>query len=145
MNIDEQIHLECKVDGYEDGFTWSSSDPNIATVDNNGILEILNTGEITVTATDINENIYEITIVIIKEDYMLGDIDNDGIITISDAIIVLSYYAQNAAGLNTADNLEFNNIKYGDIDNDSEITISDAIAILTYYAKNAAGLNPSWN
>ena len=145
VNIDEQIHLECKVDGYEDGFTWSSSDPNIATVDNNGILEILNTGEITVTATDINENIYEITIVIIKEDYMLGDIDNDGIITISDAIIVLSYYAQNAAGLNTADNLEFNNIKYGDIDNDSEITISDAIAILTYYAKNAAGLNPSWN
>ena len=78
----------------------------------------------------------------------LGDADQDTEITINDATMVLTYYAQIAAGLEYAFNEDeaYNEkIKtYVDINQDGMINITDATAILTYYAKNAAGLRPSW-
>ncbi|MBQ8725340.1 MAG: leucine-rich repeat protein, partial [Oscillospiraceae bacterium] len=67
-----------------------------------------------------------------------GDTDGDGIVSISDAVLVLKIYAQNAAGLvpDAGDS---------DIDGDGAVRIEDATAILSYYAMNAAGMHVSWN
>ncbi|MBQ8724307.1 MAG: hypothetical protein IJY74_01375, partial [Oscillospiraceae bacterium] len=78
----------------------------------------------------------------------LGDADQDTEITINDATLVLTYYAENAAGLEyvfNEDEAYNEKIKgYVDINQDSVIDITDATAILTYYAQNAAGMRPSW-
>ncbi len=73
-----------------------------------------------------------------------GDADGNGTIDLSDAVKVLTIYAENASGLNRA--------IYGstldsaaDVNSDGNIDLDDAVAILTYYAHNAAGLDPSWD
>lgn len=70
--------------------------------------------------------------------YGKGDVDGDADITISDATAMLSYYAENAAGLPT----EINDIQENaaDMDKDGEITISDATTALSLYAEHAAGI-----
>lgn len=70
--------------------------------------------------------------------YGKGDVDGDADITISDATAMLSYYAENAAGLQA----EINDIQQNaaDMDNDGEITISDASTALSLYAEHAAGI-----
>ena len=75
---------------------------------------------------------------------LTGDADGNGTIDLSDAVKVLTIYAENASGLNRA--------IYGstldsaaDVNSDGNIDLDDAVAILTYYAHNAAGLDPSWD
>ena len=78
----------------------------------------------------------------------IGDVSTDGVIGIDDATLVLTYYAQNAAGLNPNFNedttVNERLCAAADIDEDAQIAISDATMVLTYYAQNAAGLNPTW-
>ena len=78
-----------------------------------------------------------------------GDANDDCEVDLTDATIVLSYYAQNAAGLApvfSEDEVENQLLFYAaDVDIDDNITITDATMILSYYAQNAAGLEPSWD
>lgn len=70
--------------------------------------------------------------------YGKGDVDGDADITLSDASMMLSCYAQNAAGLPA----EINEIQKNaaDMDKDGEITIGDASTALSLYAEYAAGI-----
>ena len=68
-----------------------------------------------------------------------GDVDDNGSVDISDATLVLTYYAKQAAGINT-DDFKDGQSKAADINADGTVDISDATDILTIYAKNAAGL-----
>lgn len=70
--------------------------------------------------------------------YGKGDVDGDADITISDATAMLSYYAENAAGLQA----EINDIQENaaDMDKDGEITLNDATTALSLYAEHAAGI-----
>ena len=75
-----------------------------------------------------------------------------------DAVAVLQYYAQKAAGLQPSMNESFteeqNILSYflADIDTCSqnqgadggELSVEDAVQILTYYAQQSAGLEPTW-
>ena len=63
-------------------------------------------------------------------------------IDITDATLILTHYAQTAAGLPSS--LTEAQLSAGDTDRDSSITIADATAILKYYAEKAAGLDPAW-
>lgn len=74
-----------------------------------------------------------------------GDMDNNGTVSVEDAVLVLTYYAQQSAGLNPSENTQFANIHLGDIDGDGTISVEDAVSILTYYAQQSAGLNPTWD
>lgn len=82
-------------------------------------------------------------------DGLLGDVNLDGIVDISDATLVLSYYAQQGASLNPAFSLDPEQdaliCKLADIDGNGIIEISDATLILTYYARFGAGLSPEWD
>lgn len=71
-------------------------------------------------------------------DGLVGDIDGDEMIGISDATKVLIHYAQSAAGLAPE------SISNADIDIDGEITIQDVSFILSYYAKSSAGIPCTW-
>lgn len=78
-------------------------------------------------------------------EYKLGDVNSDGCVSVEDAVLTLTYYAQSAAGLQPENNALFANIARGDIDQNQIITVEDAVKILTYYARQAAGLQPDWD
>ncbi len=75
---------------------------------------------------------------------LTGDANLDGVISVSDAVLTLSYYAKFAAGLDPDSDSLFANIQSADINGDGEITVEDAVMILTYYAQQSAGLSPDW-
>lgn len=67
--------------------------------------------------------------------YTLGDVDNDGMITASDASQILGAYATLSTGGNAADIMRV----AGDVDHDGRINASDASTVLGYYAKLSTG------
>ncbi|MDO4157294.1 MAG: dockerin type I domain-containing protein [Oscillospiraceae bacterium] len=77
-----------------------------------------------------------------------GDPDDDGTVSVEDAVWVLTYYAQQSAGLEAqltqATATEESAFLAADVDGDGQITVEDAVAILTYYAKKSAGLDAAW-
>ncbi|MBQ8513973.1 MAG: hypothetical protein IJ496_01065 [Ruminococcus sp.] len=90
--------------------------------------------------TEENILIYEQYFVLRYQEELLGDLDGNGVVEISDATAVLTYYAQNAASLDPEINMDA-----ADIDRNGIIEIKDATCILTYYAQYAAGLDPDWS
>lgn len=66
----------------------------------------------------------------------LGDINNDGSITVVDASLVLGEYARVAAGQESSFTEEQKNA--GDSDRNGKLTVVDASIILSYYAYTAA-------
>ena len=77
-----------------------------------------------------------------------GDVDGNGIVDVSDAVAVLTYYAKRAAGLEPifGETPEENEAIFAlaDVDQDGMITVQDAVYILTYYAQKASGMKPTW-
>ncbi len=72
-----------------------------------------------------------------------GDVNNDGVINLSDATLTLKYYACLMAGVEMDTSATF--IKdYAYVNDDNVIDISDATLILEYYACETAGLEASW-
>lgn len=100
--------------------------------------------EITVTATGYTVPLL-FTVTVSEKTEEKGDVDNNGTVSVEDAVLVLTYYAQQSAGLNPSENTQFVNIHRGDIDGDSTISVEDAVSILTYYAQQSAGLHPIWD
>ena len=80
--------------------------------------------------------------IVLKESCDMGDVNANDTIDITDATLILTHYAQTAAGLPSS--LTEAQLSAGDTDRDSSITIADATAILKYYAEKAAGLEPAW-
>lgn len=80
-----------------------------------------------------------------KENYILGDVDGDGTISLLDANYVLEYYTKTAASIDIKF-IQLENDPYGeelvfnaaDIINDRVIDLTDASEILRIYAENAA-------
>ena len=122
------------------------------------VLTTVPDGEYTIEFTDVPENYIEpekttlvvgetegvqTVILTLEKEYILGDVNEDGVVDISDATLALTHYARTAASLSS--DLTGTQLLAADIDGDGVITIADATAILTYYAQYAAGLNPSWN
>ena len=77
-----------------------------------------------------------------------GDVDGNGIVDVSDAVAVLTYYAKRAAGLEPifGETPEENEAIFAlaDVDQDGIITVQDAVYILMYYAQKASGMQPTW-
>ncbi|MCI6685345.1 MAG: Ig-like domain-containing protein [Ruminococcus sp.] len=94
---------------------WSSFYPTIASVDQNGLVTGLSEGKAVIGAM-IDGEVYAITLYVVGEEAtttakspstvttatetVKGDINGDGVISVDDAVILLQYYAKQAAGLN---------------------------------------------
>lgn len=151
MSVGETIQLVIP-DDMQEIETWSSSDADTASVDEDGFVQILKEGTVLITAIAKDGTVYAVTLTTEPLDtpsVLRGDADCDGSITLADASMVLAYYAQHAAG-NTSYTfqedaiLEAAILKAVDINGDESITIADAGLILTYYARRAAGADIEW-
>ena len=126
-----------------DGFSWENPEQ---------VLE--ETGMLTATAvytpedTDNYETVTEIEVLVTVQPPGKGDVNGDGLVNLTDASLVLQYYAQTAAGNDFAfheEETENQEMRFrADVDGDSAITISDASFVLKYYAQKAAGMEPAW-
>ena len=97
-----------------------------------------------ISADTDGDGTYETIIAESEEDNTVtGDVNGDGTVNISDATLVLTLYASDAAGI-VIDGVTEEQRLAADINGDGSVTISDATAILTYYSETAAGLDPSW-
>lgn len=83
----------------------------------------------------------------LPDPYEMGDVDGDSIVSVDDAVQILTYYAKRAAGYTTffSEIAHINDLatNAADINGDRVISVEDAVAVLTYYAKTASGMQPS--
>ena len=69
---------------------------------------------------------------------LAGDMNEDGIVDISDAAKLLSVYARCSAG--SISQVSAFEMSAGDMNGDNSLDVSDAILILKYYAERSAGI-----
>lgn len=79
----------------------------------------------------------------VDNDFLLGDVSEDGIITPSDATMALRAYTLTSSGLDNG--LTETQMKAADIDGDGIISGSDATKILRYVTLLSSGISPDWN
>lgn len=124
---------------YTGTLSWTSSDENVATVDDTGQVTFLAQGTVTITATGENGLSASITLEI---DLLMGDVDFDTEITVNDAQMILQEYATMAGG---GEATMFGITAYvADVNYDGEINITDATLTLQYYVIEAGGGVASW-
>lgn len=78
-----------------------------------------------------------------------GDADLDGDVTIRDATLTLTYYAEQAVGnsyqFSEDDSVNQAIVDALNVDHVDGITLTDATSILTYYAEHAVGNSITWD
>lgn len=74
----------------------------------------------------------------------IGDANADGNVDITDASLILQYYACAAVGA-PMENAGLFNIYYADADDNGTIDLNDSALVLTYYARKAASIDVSWS
>lgn len=73
-----------------------------------------------------------------------GDVNEDGNVTVEDAVCCLTTYAKKSAGL--SNNLRFRQMMQCDVTGRLDgITVEDAVEILAYYARKSANLSVSFS
>lgn len=77
------------------------------------------------------------------ETNLKGDLNSDGVIDVSDAVEILTYYAKKCANWDIS--IFEEQLQCADINGDGLLSVEDAVGVLTYYAKAAAGLEPTWD
>lgn len=104
------------------------------------------TTKVTTTTTDTTAITTMTTVTTEFVDTSSGDVDGDGIVSVEDAIIVLTYYARRAANLpaylysEEDAAAEQDAFCRADVDENGQILVEDAIWILEQYARRSAGL-----
>lgn len=106
------------------------------------------TTDLTTATTEPMTTTIVTTTTTLPDPYEMGDVDGDSMVSVDDAIQILTYYARRAAGYTTffSEIAHINDLatSAADINGDGVISVEDAVAILTYYAKSASGMQPSW-
>lgn len=120
--------------------TWTSSDPAVAAVDQNGFVKTVGKGTTVITASNNGKN-YTATV---KVGGLFGDVNQNGNIASDDAQLVLTHYAEAMAG--NASPLTAAQLVIADVTGDGITDIGDAQLILKYYVeKIISGLqNINW-
>ncbi len=109
---------------------WSSSDPEIASVDDKGLVTTKNAGNVVITV-QAGDVLASCSITVEKPPYVLGDVNSDGTIDISDLRLVLRY---------VCGKVEFSQqqLLAGDVVTDGKVNIEDLRLILRYICGKAA-------
>lgn len=105
-------------------YSWTSSNNDIVSVDNTGTITAKKIGKATITVT--SSNGFTTSCEVTVSDYLKGDMNKDGSITITDVIKLLRVYLE----LEPKENYTLN---IGDMNEDGNITITDVIKLLRIY------------
>ncbi len=105
-------------------YSWSSSDTSVATVDSTGKVTAVKEGTAVITVKTDNGLTATCTVTVEKKSD-LGDVNNNGDITVADAILVMKYCVGEVA-LDTAQMVR------ADANKSGSVTIADAVLILGY-------------
>lgn len=111
--------------------TWSSSDEGVATVDQNGFVTATGDGTATITVTCRGK---EYTCTVNVGVALLGDVDMNGIIDVTDAQMTLNSYANVLS--NGEHLLNEAQLAVANVNGDDIIDVEDSQLILNYYAAN---------
>lgn len=123
---------------YKD-FIWISSDESVASVDSNGVVSFIKAGNVKISCKCLkDETVFATCTIKVNEavqtpaptpdDRKLGDVNKDGNVDASDALLILKH----AAKLSMIDDAD---LKYADCDSDENITATDALIVLKIAAK----------
>ena len=75
---------------------------------------------------------------------MLGDVNEDGEISVEDAQLTLNAYVKTMAGKDN--DLTEKQVKAADVNGDGIVSVDDAQSILIYYVKNSlSGKSTTWD
>lgn len=74
----------------------------------------------------------------------IGDANDDGVVDLIDATLILTYYACHYSGVVMDTEDSFNNY-YADVNDDGKIDLVDASLVLSYYAAVSSGKNITWS
>ncbi len=123
----------------QENLRWSSSDPSVAAVDENGMVTALTDGTVIITAeNDTVQYQFMLELSLVPWEH-LGELNGDGIITVDDAMCALEYYAATITG--KEDMLTEEILHLADIDNNDVLSATDCLLILRYYLSNLMGTN----
>ncbi|MEE0060884.1 MAG: dockerin type I domain-containing protein [Acutalibacteraceae bacterium] len=103
---------------------WSSSNTAVAKVDSTGKVTALKEGTAVITVKTDN-GLSATCTVTVKKKNDLGDVNNNGEVTVTDAIIVMKY----CVGETTLDSAQF---ARADVNKSGTVTVADAVKILGY-------------
>ncbi len=119
--------------------SWSSSDQNVVTVDENGVITATGYGKAQIIAADNKGRSAECTVNVIElsENAMIGDVNLDGTIDAADAALILSVSAQNGCKSKTYYSDGY--LQVFDMNEDTVINAVDAALVLAVSAN--AGTN----
>ncbi|MCR5707835.1 MAG: leucine-rich repeat protein [Ruminococcus sp.] len=116
------------------GVTFSTSAPEIASVDKNGTVTAISAGRAVIEALTADGTSYTVDIEVRPRVslYTLGDVNDDGKIDAKDASAILVEYSEMSTG--GASTFTEARKKAADVNSDSKTDAKDASAILSYYA-----------
>lgn len=99
-------------------YTWTTSNPDIATVDSDGIVKALSSGNVDIiaTANDGSEVTTSFALTVIPP--TKGDSNDNDVVTISDAVNTANYAVGNE--------VEQFNVEAADVNGDNRISVADA-------------------
>ncbi len=111
-----------------DELIWISSNPRIATVENNGVVKGINEGRTTVkvmTPDGRVEAVCEVTVLRTTSGRLPGDVNGDNLVDVQDVALVTRHV------LNYA-NLNENQIQVADVNNDGIVDVRDVTLIMQF-------------
>lgn len=104
---------------------WTSSDNEIAVVDDNGIVTAMAVGEVTITAMSEDGTHIAFYVVNVEKNVLKGDVSTDASISMKDVQIIFSYLSKRIQ-------LTEEQIIAGDVNGDGAITTNDMQRIFYY-------------
>lgn len=105
--------------------TWSSTNPEVVTVDSEGLASFINEGEAVITAmtTDGSGIEASINVMVRIKEPELGDSNANGVVNIADVVNIANYVIGN--------DVEHFNAAASDVNKDGKISMADAMATVT--------------
>lgn len=104
--------------------TWITENSNVAMVDQNGNVTGISPGVTKVIYQ--TSNGYRVECEVTISDYLKGDVNNDGKVTLADAMEVIYFYVQRKTPTGYS-------YATGDMNGDAKLNLSDAILIINIY------------
>lgn len=134
LERDKTFQFEATVtpaDADERDIKWSVSDTTVATIDANGLLTAVGSGSVTVIAMNEKLNRWATASVVVK-DYLYGDADDNGLISLADVNSVIAYILEKEPE-------PFSFVK-ADISLDGRISVADVTMITDLLLQAPAGV-----